>query len=67
MVIIKDTNRLGVTNIKKHKITDPNGNVFFTDKGLASFCRENNLNYSSINNVLRKTTNNYKGWFIEFV
>ena len=67
MMIIKDTNRKGKTNIKKHKVTNPNNDIVFTDKGLASFCRDNNLNYSSINNILRGIIDNYKGWKIELI
>lgn len=67
MMIIKDVKRKGNTNIKKYKIIDPSGKIFYTDKGLVDFCKERNLNHSSINNVLRKTTNNYKGWFCELV
>lgn len=67
MIIIKDTNRKGKTNIKKYKLTDSFGNIFFTERGLSSFCKENDLKYSCMNNVLRGLTNNHKGWKIEFV
>ena len=66
MMDIKDIDRKTI-NIKKYKIIDPHGNVFLTKDGLKSFCRENDLNYSNINNVLRGTTKNYKGWKIEHI
>lgn len=66
MIVIKDVNRKGKTNIKIHKIISPNGEIFFSNNGLSEFCRNYNLNYSSINNILRGSVNNYKGWKIEY-
>lgn len=68
-ILIKvDNGRRGKTNIKKYKITDPKGNIHYTKKGLADFCRNHSeLNYSNMSAVARKIHKSHKNWNCEFV
>lgn len=40
MIIIKDTNRKGKTNIKKYKLTDSFGNIFLLDVDYHHFVKK---------------------------
>lgn len=62
-----DNGRTGKTNIKKYKILDPKGNVFFTEKGLKDFCKTHNLTYSCMSGVSRKINNHHKNWKCEII
>jgi len=47
----------------KYKISTPNNEILFINN-LTKFCKENNLNYSNMYNVVQKLVDNYKGWKI---
>jgi len=57
----------GSINIKKYKLTDPNGGIHFTDRGLSDFCRKNNLTPANLSKVLKGERTHHKGWRIEYV
>ena len=57
-------NMIKLNCIFNYKITNPNGEVFYT-KNLAQFCRENNLNNGSMCSVANKKIKNYKNWIVE--
>jgi group I intron endonuclease len=52
----------GKINIKKFKMTDPEGNVYITESGLTVFCEENNLTTANIIKVANGERKHHKGW-----
>lgn len=48
---------------KPYKFLSPDG-VLFEGKNIDYFCKQNNLNFSSIMNLVRKKVYQYKGWTI---
>jgi len=55
----------GKINIKKYKVTDPDGNIFITENGLSVFCEEHNLTPSNMIKVANGERKNHKGWLTE--
>jgi len=58
---ISRTNK-GRINIHKYKMIDSDGNVFFTEKGLSDFCRQNDLTPSNMIKVANGERKRHKGW-----
>lgn len=59
-------NNLSTSNsIKTYRITNPDGNVFYTNKGLADFCRLHNLCRTSMVQVATNKRAHYKKWKCE--
>lgn len=52
----------GKINIKKFEMTDPEGNVYITERGLTSFCEEYGLTGANILKVIKRERNHHKGW-----
>jgi group I intron endonuclease len=55
----------GKINIKKYKLTDPNGQTHITTNGLTVFCEKNNLTSANLMKVLKGDRVHHKGWTIE--
>lgn len=55
----------GKINIKNYKIVDPDGNIYFTDRGLTSFCKKHKLSAPNMVKVANGERANHKGWLCE--
>lgn len=55
----------GKINIKKYKLIDPQGVVYYTEKGLSDFCRNHQLTPANLMKVLSGKRKHHKGWRIE--
>lgn len=52
----------GKINIKRFEMTDPDGNVHITDKGLTLFCEEHGLSHPNVIKVANGQRPRHKGW-----
>ena len=55
----------GKINIKRYKLTDPDGIEYTTTNGLVNFCEKNNLTSTNLMKVLKGDRKHHKGWTIE--
>lgn len=53
-------------NIKKFKITNPKGKIFYTKDGLSQFCEKYKLTMKNMSAVARGKRKHHKGWKCEY-
>ena len=60
--------RNGKVNIKIYKVTNPSGEMFYTNNGLSVFCEKHNISISSMSQLARGIVKcNRDGWKCEYV
>jgi group I intron endonuclease len=57
----------GHINIKKYRVTDPNGKQYITERGLVCFCEEHNLTRPLMSKVAYGERDHHKGWKCELL
>ena len=55
----------GKANIKKYKLTDPEGKEYVTENGLTLFCEQHNLTRPNLMQVVSGKRTHHKGWTIK--
>lgn len=55
----------GKINIKNYKVIDPEGKIYFTDRGLTNFCKKHKLSTPNMVKVANGERVSHKGWRCE--